>query len=134
MTDGPHPAAPAPGTARQARLVGALMGCPEGRRLLEDARASGINLGGERNPTGQPTPLHLSSTAVFMIQDVYALCRQVDPSGPQTGHFDRATYIANQLVETANRYIHAEPLASQPQPKPASKPQPRPSFMREFTR
>jgi hypothetical protein len=134
MTDSPQPSASAPSTARQARLVGALMGCPEGRRLLEDARAKGINLGGDRNPTGQPTPLHLSSTAVFMIQDVHALCQQVDPAAARAEHFDRATDIANQLVETANRYIHAEPLASMPQSRPAIRPQPRPSFLREFTR
>ena len=129
MTEGTRPSDAAPGTARQARLVGALMGCQEGRRLLEDARACGINLGGERNQAGQPTPLHLSSTAIFMIQDVQALCRQVDPNGSDFSHKERAIKIAEQLIKTANRHIYAEPVVNYAQPRPTAVHVVRPAFV-----
>lgn len=105
---------------REARLVTALYHCPAGRRLLEDARSQGIQLGSTRNP-GQATPLHLSSTAVFMIQDVHALCRQVNPQAPASTHFERASTIAAQLIDTANRFIHAEPIAKLAQTRQPAK-------------
>mgnify|MGYP000877989279 CR=1 FL=1 len=105
-------------TARKARLTGALMQCHEGRKLLEEARMRGIDVGGSSRLPQQASPLHLSSTALFMIQDVYALCAQVRPDAPQTSHYDRSSRIAQDLIRTANRTIFAEPVV-QTQPRKA---------------
>lgn len=104
-------------TARKARLTGALMCCSEGRKLLEEARAKGIDFGGGgRNPQ-QASPLHLASTATFMIQDVYQLCREVRPFDGSEKQFVRAMHIQADLVRTANRDLSAEP-ATQMRHKP----------------
>lgn len=95
------------GTARIARLVGALWCCREGRKLLEEAREAGIDLG---HPRPGASSLQLSSTAVFMSQDVFALCRQVNPFMTEADAFNRTTAISKQLIETANRQIWAEPV------------------------
>lgn len=119
----PHKGNTAPGTARAGRLVGALFCCQEGRKLLEDARAAGIDLG---HPRPGASPLHLSSTALFMIQDVYALCQQARPDQTPTAAYQRATHIGEQLIETANRHIWAEPVArnkTAPAPSPTYKPE-----------
>jgi hypothetical protein len=98
-------------TARKARLTGALMCCHEGRLLLEEARAKGIDFGGGgRNPQ-QASPLHLASTALFMIQDVYELCRQVRPFDGSEKQFVRAMHVQADLVKSANRDLSAEPTA-----------------------
>lgn len=125
----------APGKARTARLVGALFCCQEGRKLLEDARIAGLDLG---HPRPGASSLQLSSTALFMVQDVYALCRQVNPNGLQADAYDRATTIGKQLVETAKREIWAEPVLhnkvnAAPRTEPAkAKPLPMPTFRREL--
>ncbi len=117
-----------PGKARSARLVGALFCCQEGRKLLEDARIAGIDLG---HPRPGASSLQLSSTALFMVQDVFALCRQVNPEGTQANAFDRASLIGNQLIETAKRQIWAEPVASNKvTPAIHKAPTPRPEFVR----
>lgn len=109
---------PAPGTARAGRLVGALFCCQEGRKLLEDARAAGIDLG---HPRPGASPLHLSSTALFMIDDVRDLCRQVRPNQSEIEAYHRAGLIGHQLIETARRDIWIENVArNRISPRPVS--------------
>lgn len=93
--------------ARAGRLVGALFCCQEGRRLLEDARHAGIDLG---NPRPGTHSLQLNAKAKVLIQDVYALCWQAQPSQSVTSAYRRAGLIARQLMETASRQIWEEPI------------------------
>lgn len=94
---------------RTARLVGALYCCSEGRRLLEDARMAGLDLG---NPRPGASSIALSATALFLSQDIYALCQQAEPDISAEKAFSRTAMIGNQLLLTARRAIWNEPVSN----------------------